>query len=175
MGRAPFIDEALPSSSSRSPAMSRAHSLHSSASGPNAAGPSHHEHLVGPPVPGIPLPAPRPCTLLLQPLYCTPILHTSVPSTYTHLRNFSGCSWPDNLGSSCWCSSQRIEDHVLLVDGYFVSKGVIRSWLVGANAGALHAKTYDAYSPFMYAHDSMSKRLQVSCCLNNQGPRRFTS
>ena len=28
--------------------MSRAHSLHSSASGPNAAGPSHHEHLVLP-------------------------------------------------------------------------------------------------------------------------------
>ena len=48
MGRAPSIDDAQPSPSGRTPAMSRAHSLHSSASGPNAAGPSHHEHLVLP-------------------------------------------------------------------------------------------------------------------------------
>ncbi|KAL3149110.1 hypothetical protein ABBQ32_001950 [Trebouxia sp. C0010 RCD-2024] len=47
MGRAPSID-VLPSSSGRTPAMSPGNSMHSSSSGPNAAGPSHHEeHLAG--------------------------------------------------------------------------------------------------------------------------------
>ncbi|KAL3133273.1 hypothetical protein ABBQ38_007154 [Trebouxia sp. C0009 RCD-2024] len=47
MGRAPSID-VLPSSSGRTPAMTPGNSLHSSSSGPNAAGPSHHEeHLAG--------------------------------------------------------------------------------------------------------------------------------
>ena len=68
MQRAPSIDEALPSSSSRTPAMSRAHSLHSSASGLNAAGPSHHEHLVGP----------HHCTPTLYRASATSLLSTSV-------------------------------------------------------------------------------------------------
>ena len=65
MGRAPSIDDALPSSSGRTPAMSRAHSVHSSASGLNAAGPSHHEHLVGP----------HHCMPALHNTTCTPPLH----------------------------------------------------------------------------------------------------
>ena len=98
MGRAPSIDDALPSSSGRTPAMSRAHSLHSSASGPNAAGPSHHEHLVllhqciqsqqtaacTPPLQCVPsaTSAPLPGTPSLRPLLF-PLVPTPAPYLYT--------------------------------------------------------------------------------------------
>ena len=134
MGRAPSIDDAQPSSSGRTPAMSRAHSLPSSASGPNAAGPSHHEHLVLPhhfTLPGqyhhlhsspcnVPLQQTPPPPPPLHP-FCTHSLHTQAKLLH--------CSRHESCSSCCTCSVCLL-DSMCLPSWWAVTRygGVLRSW-----------------------------------------------